>query len=334
MAQTALRTEVVGSYPTPAWLSAMPSRPALRDALLVVLKTQELAGLDVVSDGEIARFDVNHPDTNGMIEFFIRPLAGIATDFTPEERVAFQAQPGMEFRNRPAGGVRDQLGTGTLDLPSHWNLLPSLTDRPIKFTVTSPYMLAKTLLDRHYGDLRALCADLAQVLAAQVAKIDAPVLQVDEANLTGHPEDRDWAHDPINTVLDAASHETAVHLCFGNYGGSTIQQGHWKDLLPFLNALHADHLLLEFARRGYDELDELCDLSPEVALGVGVIDIKDNEVETSEIVAKRIERAAKVLGPDRVRWLHPDCGFWMLPRSVADRKMVSLVKGRDLFLGQ
>ena len=108
----------------------------------------------------------------------------------------------------------------------------------------------------------------------------------------------------------------------------------FRDLLPFLNALHADHLLLEFARRGYDELDVLCDLRPEVALGVGVIDIKDNEVETSEIVAKRIERAAKVLGPDRVRWLHPDCGFWMLPRSVADRKMVSLVKGRDLFLGQ
>ena len=334
MTKPSIRTEVVGSYPTPAWLTAMPSRPALRDALLVVLKTQELAGLDVVSDGELARFDVNHPDTNGMIEFFIRPLAGVATALTPEERADFGAQPGMRFRQRPAGVVRERLGTGALDLPAHWSQLSGLTDRPLKFTVTSPYMLAKTLLDRHYGDRRALCADLADILAAQVAEIDAAVLQVDEANITGHPEDRGWAHEPINTILDAASGEKAVHLCFGNYGGSTIQQGTWKDLLPFLNALHADHLLLEFARRGYDELEVLRDLRPEIALGVGVIDIKDNEAETPEIVAGRMERAAAVLGPDRIRWVHPDCGFWMLARSVADRKMASLVKGRDLFLGQ
>ena len=330
MTEPSIRTEVVGSYPTPAWLTAMPSRPALRDALLVVLKTQELAGLDVVSDGELARFDVNHPDTNGMIEFFIRPLGGIATDLTPEERAEFLGQPGMRFRNRPAGVVRGRLASGTLDLPADWSILPPLTDRPLKFTVTSPYMLAKTLLDRHYPDLRTLCADL----AGQVAKIDAAVLQVDEANITGHPEDRDWAHEPINTILDAATGEKAVHLCFGNYGGSTIQHGAWKDLLSFLNALHADHLLLEFARRGYDELDVLRDLRPEITLGVGVIDIKDNEAETPEIVAGRIERAAAVLGPDRIRWVHPDRGFWMLPRSVADRKMANLVKGRDLFLGR
>ena len=94
MSEPLIRTEVVGSYPTPSWLSAMPSKPALRDALLVVLKTQELAGIDVVSDGELARFDVNHPDTNGMIEFFIRPLTGISTELTTKERNAFEAQSG------------------------------------------------------------------------------------------------------------------------------------------------------------------------------------------------------------------------------------------------
>ena len=86
MTEPAIRTEVVGSYPTPAWLTAMPSRPALRDALLVVLKTQELAGLDVVSDGELARFDVNHPDTNGMIES--RPRRCVAMRATIARAVA------------------------------------------------------------------------------------------------------------------------------------------------------------------------------------------------------------------------------------------------------
>ena len=51
MTKPEIQTKVVGSYPVPAWLAANPSAPALRDAILVVLKTQELAGIDLVSDG-------------------------------------------------------------------------------------------------------------------------------------------------------------------------------------------------------------------------------------------------------------------------------------------
>ena len=47
MPELPIKTTVVGSYPVPAWLHVAPSRPHLRDALLVVLKTQELAGLHV-----------------------------------------------------------------------------------------------------------------------------------------------------------------------------------------------------------------------------------------------------------------------------------------------
>jgi 5-methyltetrahydropteroyltriglutamate--homocysteine methyltransferase len=126
----------------------------------------------------------------------------------------------------------------------------------------------------------------------------------------------------------------SLRLCFGNYGGQSIQRGLWKDLIVFLNHLEVDHLVLEFARRGYEELPLFKDLKPTIALGVGVIDIKDNEIETPELVARRIERAVSVLGSERVKWVHPDCGFWMLPRSVADGKMAALVRGRDLFLGQ
>jgi 5-methyltetrahydropteroyltriglutamate--homocysteine methyltransferase len=334
MPEPSIRTTVVGSYPIPTWLAALPATPNLRDAILVVLKTQELAGLDVLSDGELSRFDVNHPETNGMIEYFLRPLAGIGTEVSREEAAEFRAQHGMQFRTRPAGVVHGKIGEGTLNLPGAWDSVRSLTRSPLKFTVTSPYMLAKTLLDRHYRDRRLLALEIAEVLRGQVADIDAPVIQVDEANLTGHPEDAGWAHEPINHVLGAARGEKAIHLCFGNYGGQSIQRGFWRSLLPFFNALDVDHLVLEFARRGYDELEVFRDLREGIALGVGVVDIKDNEVETADEVARRIERAVTTLGAERVRWVHPDCGFWMLPRSVADRKMAALVAGRDRFLGQ
>src|SRR5690606_25976045 len=111
-------------------------------------------------------------------------------------------------------------------------------------------------------------------------------------------------------------------------------KGTYDKLIAFLNALNADHVVLELARRPEAELSILKDVKPSIGLGIGVIDIKDNEVETPEEVARRIERAARELGAERIRWVHPDCGFWMLPRSVADAKMRSLVRGRDLFAGR
>ena len=334
MSVEGILTTVVGSYPIPSWLAALPSAVNLRDAILVVLKTQELAGIDVVADGELSRFDVGHPDTNGMIDYFVRPLAGVRAELSRTELDEFRRQPHMGFRARPAGVVNSKLGEGALDLPAAYDAVRGLTDRPLKFTVTSPYMLARTLLDLYYRDRRALAMDLAEVLRRQVEGIDAAVLQVDEANLPGSPADGPWAAEAINHVLKGARGQKAVHLCFGNYGGQTIQKGFFRELLPFFNALACDHLVLEFARRGYDELEVFRDLKPGIALGVGVVDIKDNEIETPDEIARRIEHAVKVLGPERVRWVHPDCGFWMLSRSVADRKMRSLVQGRDRYAGR
>ncbi len=330
---TEIKTTVVGSYPIPGWLSAYPSTPNLRDAILVVLKTQELVGLDVIADGELSRFNPNHPETNGMIDYFVAPMANIDTSLSRLELAEFRRRAGMRFRAQPAGVVRGPVGEGTLDLPAAWQSIKDLSDKPLKFTLTAPYMLAKTLVDEHYGSLPDLTMAIADVLRAQVAEIDAAVVQVDEANLPGHAEDADWAHEPINHVLSAIQGEKALHLCFGNYGGQSIQKGFWRNMLGFLNNLDVDHLVLEFARRGDDELPVFKDLRPGIALGVGVIDIKDNQIESPEVVARRIERAIEVLGAERLRWVHPDCGFWMLPRTVADGKMSALVKGRDLVMG-
>jgi 5-methyltetrahydropteroyltriglutamate--homocysteine methyltransferase len=330
-----IRTTVVGSYPIPDWLPALPSQQALRDATAVVFHTQELAGIDLVADGELSRFDVNHPETNGMIDYFIRPMAGIRAAVTREELRRFQQESGMSYRSEPAGVVEGELGEGLLNLPRDYRRARELTRSRLKFTLTGPHMLAKVLLDRHYPDRTALAEALAEVLAAQVAEIDADVVQVDEANITGAPEEAPWAAEAINRVLDAIPGEKAVHLCFGNYGGQTIQHGTWTALIDFMNRLRVDHLVLELARRsGERELEALRELRPEIGIGLGVVDIKDNGVETPDEIARRIERAARILGAGRIRYVHPDCGFWMLKRSVADAKMCAVVQGRDRFEGR
>jgi 5-methyltetrahydropteroyltriglutamate--homocysteine methyltransferase len=239
----------------------------------------------------------------------------------------------MGFRKQPAGAVTAPIGEGALSLVADFERVRQLTQGTLKFTVTSPYMLARTLLDQHYGDFEAMLMAIAEALRAQVADIDAEVLQVDEANLPGRPEDGPMAARAVNHILSAAKGRKGVHLCFGNYGGQTIQKGAYDQLIAFLNDLECDHLVLEFARRDFKELPLFKDLKPSLKLGVGVIDIKDNEIEPADEVARRIEHAVGVVGADRVKWVHPDCGFWMLPRSVADGKMRSLVAGRDQYLG-
>ena len=326
-------TTTVGSYPLPDWLAALPSEQSLVDATRVVFDLQRQAGIDLPTDGELYRFDVNHPDTNGMIDYFIRGLGGVSSRIGRADSAAFRAKAEMSFRSKPAGVVVGPIDEGTLNLPDDCARAAGVAGGPFKFTLTSPYMLSRTLLDTHYRDFERLTLAVADALAAQVRSLDCACVQVDEANIPGNPADAPLAAEAINRVLDAVPVQKAVHFCFGNYGGQTIQRGTWTALVAFLNSLHADHLVLELAHRPAADLEALRDVAPRLGIGLGVVDIKVNHVETPEEIARAIERADRTLGPGRVRYVHPDCGFWMLKRSVADRKMHALVKGRDLYLG-
>lgn len=327
-------TTTVGSYPVPDWLVALPSEQALVDATRAVIATQEKAGVDLVCDGELYRFDVNHPETNGMIEYFVRPLEGICQDIGLAEWKAFKQAPGMEFRTRPPGVVVAPIQPGSLDLPAACERAKALVTKPLKFTLTGPHMLAKMLLNQHYKNKEALALAIADVLVDQVKDLDAEVIQLDEANLPGAPDEWEWAAEAINRVLRAVPTIPAVHLCFGNYGGQTIQKGGWKQLIHYLNALHVDHIVMENAHRPAVELEVFKELRPEIGLGLGVVDIKQTVIELADSIARAIERADDVLGRGRVKYIHPDCGFWMLKRGIADGKIRALVRGRDLYEGR
>src|SRR5579871_522495 len=93
-------TTTVGSYPVPDWLAALPSEQALIDATRVVFNLQRQAGIDLPTDGEMYRFDVNHPDTNGMIDYFVRPMGGVRSRLGRSDHEAFQRQAHTKFRRK------------------------------------------------------------------------------------------------------------------------------------------------------------------------------------------------------------------------------------------
>src|SRR5437667_1968115 len=263
-------TTTVGSYPVPDWLAALPSEQGLLDATRVVFNLQRQAGIDLPTDGELYRFDADHPDTNGMIDYFVRRLGGVRPEAGRRDTAAFRAKSEMRFRSKPAGVVVGPITEGGLNLPEDCARAASVAGGPFKFTLTSPYMLARTLLDEHYRDFQKLTLGIADALAAQAAELDCACVQVDEANIPGNPSDGPLAAEAINRVLDAVRGQKAVHFCFGNYGGQTVQKGTWAALISFLNRLRGHHLVLQLAHRPLSDLEALRGVDPAIGIGVGV----------------------------------------------------------------
>ena len=185
MSKPSILTTTVGSYPVPQWLSALPSEQSVIDATRVIFDTQRSNGIDLPTDGELYRFDINHPDTNGMIEYFLKPMGGCDSSIGRTDTEAFRAKQEMGFRAKPAAAVRSALNSGSLNLIEDCSRAKSLSGGDFKFTVTSPYMLSRTLLDNHYNDFDTLTLAVADVLAEQVKDCPCECLQVDEANIPG-----------------------------------------------------------------------------------------------------------------------------------------------------
>ena len=124
-----------------------------------------------------------------------------------QETAAFRAKSEMRFRSKPAGVVIGAIGEGTLNLPEDCARAAAVAGGPFKFTLTSPYMLARTLLDTHYHDMSRLTLAIADALAAQARDLVCDCVQVDEANIPGNPADAPLAAAAINRVLDAVTRD-------------------------------------------------------------------------------------------------------------------------------
>jgi 5-methyltetrahydropteroyltriglutamate--homocysteine methyltransferase len=118
----------------------------------------------------------------------------------------------------------------------------------------------------------------------------------------------------------------AVHVCYGNRYARPLWEGHYDFLFPAIMNTDIDQLVLEFARKGYDDLNLFRRYKCPFSLGLGVIDVKNKDVETAATVSGRVRRALEVLTPDRLM-INPDCGLRNLPAEVALAKLHALTAG-------
>src|SRR5258708_30151036 len=92
-----IKPTAVGSYPVPSWMVGNTSRLVLRDAVMAVLKTPELAGLDLVTHGGLMRFDPSHPETKGMVDYFASQMEGIRKEVTLLDFDRFRPGPAPRY---------------------------------------------------------------------------------------------------------------------------------------------------------------------------------------------------------------------------------------------
>ena len=336
MTRPKLPTTIAGSLPKPSWL-AEPAKlwapwrlegealaEGKRDAVRLVLRDQERAGIDIVTDGEQTR--------RHFVTTFIEQLDGV--DFANRRTV--------RIRNRYDADVPVVTGAVSRRGPvfvDDARFLRSATDRRVKVTLPGPMTMVDTLYDAHYRSREKLAWAFAEILNAEAREIAATgvdVIQFDEpAFNVFFDEVRDWGIAALMKAREGLKCRTAVHICYG-YGikanidwkntlGSEWRQ--YEQTFPLLAASAIGQVSLECAN-SHVPIDLIGLLGGKDVL-VGAIDVATERVETPEDVAKVIRSALRFVPPER---LHPctNCGMVPLPRDLARAKLEALGAGASL----
>jgi 5-methyltetrahydropteroyltriglutamate--homocysteine methyltransferase len=329
-----LPTTVVGSYPQPDWLvdrqMLSKSVPRTRmtqmwripdayleqaqdDATIVAIRDMERAGIDIVTDGEIRRESYSNR--------FATALEGIDA----ENPAMITARSGQQTPvPRVVGEIRR---TGPVELRD-MEFLRRNTDHAAKITLPGPFTMSQQAKNEFYKDDEELAMAMAAAVNAEalaLQKAGADVIQLDEPWVRNDPAAaKRYAVKAINRALQGITVPTVVHVCFGYaavVSGSSKPAGY--SFLAELADTSADQISIEAAQPKLD-LGVLKDLSAKTIM-LGVLDLADPKIETSDVIADRIRHGLKYVSAERLI-AAPDCGMKYMPRRIAFGKLKAMAE--------
>ena len=323
-------THPIGSLPRPkpvqellAQRGAMPKadyQQALDDSVSFAIRLQELAGMDVVSDGEWRRTQ--------YIDEFLDRIGGF------EKCRRFEHAGEVKYTRVAIRRIEDPEPVFAEDA----RFLAAHTDRVTKFALPSPFLIAirywhEDYSRQAYPTYEHLMVHLARILAREakaIASAGIDIIQIDDPALTyfcdrklmqgetTHDERlrRNWnpereipaALRAINSVTEGLKTEVHLHCCHSVYKRQSDVQGNYKPLLPYLTELKADRVNLEFAYKQTGEIDDLKLLPEHLSVGMGVVDVRSESLQSVEEIANLASAGAAMIDPERIA-LNPDCGF-------------------------
>jgi len=327
-------TSLVGSYAQPDWLldrSKLAKRfpPRVRagelwrvdpqwleeaqdDATRLAILDQELAGLDIITDGEIRRESYSNR--------FATELDGVDLD-NPGSALDRSGHPNPV--PRVVGKIRRRGPVEVRDL----KFLKAQTSKPVKMTVPGPFTMSQQAQNDFYKSDEEMALDYAAAVNEEIKDLfaaGADVVQIDEPYMQARPEKaRQFGVNALNRALDGVTGTTAVHICFG-YAAIIHERPTGYSFLPEFEHTSAKQISIETAQSKLD--CSVLTTLPDKTIILGTLDLSTHEIETPQIVAERIERALPYVDARRIV-VAPDCGLKYLPREVAFGKMKAMADG-------
>jgi len=358
-----LPTTITGSLPRPSWytenlgsrsfLEAMVNnqfREQYVDTVSVYLHEQEMAGLDIVTDGD-AHFD---SDVGGQswTNYPPRHMGGFDKNPqpTPAGKGGLMFPPGhilhdyLESRVMP--GISGPVSRGDLQYAAMWKTAQRMTKKPVKFGTIGPELVAFAVQDKHYKSIKDRILAITEALNEELhslADAGCPVIQFEEPqihllavrNLVDEVINPAFSVEVFNRTVKGLRAKTEVwcHTCWGNPSQQRMfpQVQSYKSALDMLNKVDADVITFESCSAGGMDLEAFGKNITDKKIAIGVIDHHTLQVERPEEIAEHIRRALKHIPAERLV-ISSDCGLGRegMSRRHAFYKVVSLVRGTNM----
>jgi 5-methyltetrahydropteroyltriglutamate--homocysteine methyltransferase len=339
-------TTVIGAHSVPRWYEALDrlitagqlSSSDFADAQLrasqAAILEQEIAGIDIITGGEMHRRTHNrHAPPNAMLNYFWQKISAFQGVTRPKP--ISKHDPNVFHPAATCQGPIDE--NIDLGLASEFTTVSSFARRPVKITMTGPHLLAAVAYDEYYNDIARMMNDLGKLLRwnfKRLAEAGCKHIQVDEPYFTAATDEEvRQAVEAINIAIDDLPEDVHVstHICQGNYavgpdydgqiGHRYFDTGRYKaDLVCNINC---DAYLIEHDMAAHYE-----GLLGEKQLGIGAVDVQAPNIETPELIVERI-KAYDWLAPEQTL-ITSTCGFNHLPRHVALGKMRAMTGARAI----
>jgi 5-methyltetrahydropteroyltriglutamate--homocysteine methyltransferase len=342
-------TTVIGAHSVPDWYEALDrlvavgqlSMASMADAQFRAgqgaILDQEIAGIDVVTGGEMHRRTHNrHSPPNAMLNYFWQKIPAFQGStrpkpITPHDPDVFHPAATCKAR------IDDSIDLGLVD---EFGMVSALTRKPVKITMTGPHMLAKVAYDEHYNDIGKMMGDVGKLLRYNFKLLVAAGcrhIQLDEPLFTMSGEDEvQAAVDAINIAIEDIPDDVHVsmHICQGNYavgkeydaqiGHRYFDAGRYK--ADLVCRIECSSYLIE-----HDMTHHYQGLLGDKQIGIGAVDVQDPKIESGETVAARV-RTHGWLAPEQTI-VTSSCGFNHLPRKVAFGKLMAMAEAKRLLGG-
>jgi 5-methyltetrahydropteroyltriglutamate--homocysteine methyltransferase len=358
-----IRPEAVTREPAPGADAA--TRAAyerdLAAAVADVVARQSEIGLSVVNDGEFGKSSWAAYALGRVSGFEVRKDQLKPLDWLGRDRERFREF----FTDNPEmptalTGAPAQVCVGPISYTGHdliardlANMKAAKPDREVFFTSVAPASMAYNGVNEYYKTEEEYVYATAEALRQEYLAIHEAgfILQVDDAvlaNMYDHLIQQDegtyrrWAQlrvDALNHALAGIPEDRIrYHVCFGSWHVPHVADAPLEAIIDLILQVNAGAYSIEAANPRHEwewEVWEQAKLPDGKILIPGVISHHMTTVEHPRLVAQRLQRFAKILGPENIIG-GADCGFAQTSRirrtapEIVWAKFGSLVAGAQI----